>query len=91
MDLEIRVFANYRDAVGGPTLDWDAPDGATVGAVLHDLAAAYPDLDVLGDDGDIGEFVSVLHNGRNVVHGDGLETALADGDALSLFPPVAGG
>jgi molybdopterin synthase sulfur carrier subunit len=33
----------------------------------------------------------VLKNGREVVHMEGLATPLADGDAVSVFPPVAGG
>ena len=91
MDLEIRLFANFRDATGARTIDWEAAEGATVEDVLHELTAEYPDLDVFDESGELREFVSVLYNGRNVVHGDGLETSLHDGDVLSLFPPVAGG
>jgi molybdopterin synthase sulfur carrier subunit len=33
----------------------------------------------------------VLKNGREVLHLDGLDTPLDDGDRVSVFPPVAGG
>ncbi|OYR79524.1 molybdopterin synthase sulfur carrier subunit, partial [Halorubrum ezzemoulense] len=35
--------------------------------------------------------INVLKNGREVLHLDGLDTPMADGDRLSVFPPVAGG
>jgi sulfur-carrier protein len=33
----------------------------------------------------------ILLNRRNILHLDGLETPLRDGDVLALFPPGAGG
>jgi len=35
--------------------------------------------------------VSILQNGRNIQFVDGLESELADGDVVAIFPPVAGG
>jgi molybdopterin synthase sulfur carrier subunit len=35
--------------------------------------------------------LTILKNGREVVHIEGTETELDDGDRLSVFPPVAGG
>ncbi|TVT80818.1 MoaD/ThiS family protein, partial [Haloferax volcanii] len=43
------------------------------------------------EDGEVKPHVNVLKNGREVVHLDGMVTALDDGDAVSVFPPVAGG
>jgi len=43
------------------------------------------------EDGAIRPQLSVLKNGRNVVHMSGVETALEAGDVVSVFPPVAGG
>ena len=43
------------------------------------------------EDGDIRDMLTILKNGREVVHLDGLATVLEDGDTLSVFPPVAGG
>ena len=87
--LELRFFANFREAVGQKTLERDYPDGTTVGDVLADLNDEYG-LDVF-EDGDIRSQLSVMKNGKDVVHIDGQDTSLDDGDTLSVFPPVAGG
>jgi molybdopterin synthase sulfur carrier subunit len=85
MTLELRFFANFREAVGQKTLEREYPDGTTVGEVLSDLVEEY-DLDVF-EDGDLRTQLSV----KDVVHIDGVDTRLDDGDTLSVFPPVAGG
>lgn len=90
MELELKFFASFREAVGQKTIRREVPDDATVGDVLVKLEDEYPDLDFF-EDGEIRGFVSVLKNGRDVVHLDGRETSLAEGDTLSCFPPVAGG
>ena len=92
MNLELRFFATFREAVGQKTRHREYPEGTTVGEVLADLEADYPDLEGnLLDDGEIREMLSILKNGNDVAHVDGPETTLADGDTLSVFPPVAGG
>ncbi len=90
MQLSLKFFANFREAVGQKTVDHELPDGATVGEVLAELEAEYPDLDLL-EDGELRPQINVLRNGRGVIHMDGVETVLEDGDTLSIFPPVAGG
>lgn len=90
MHLELRFFANFREAVGTKTVERDVGDGATVGEVLAALEADYDDLDLL-EDGDLREHINVLRNGREVLHMEGIDTVLEDGDTLSIFPPVAGG
>lgn len=91
--LELRFFATFREAVGTKSIerDFDAP--VTVGDVLQALEDEFPDLagELLDDEGSIRPQLSVLQNGRQVFHLDGTETALEDGDQLSVFPPVAGG
>ena len=91
MHVEVRFFANLRDVVGARSIDYEADEGATVGAVLRELTERHPELDVLDGSGELRPHVNVLRNGRSVVHGDGLETSLADGDEVGVFPPVEGG
>lgn len=89
MSLELRFFATFREAVGQKTLERDYPEGTTVGDVLTDLTEEY-DVDLFEGD-DLRPQLSIMKNGKDVVHLDGLDTPLDDGDVLSVFPPVAGG
>lgn len=93
MELELRFFATFREAVGGKIVERTYPEGSTVGDVLRALEDEFEDLDgaILDEGGDVRGQVTVLKNGRDVVHLDGTATSLAAGDAVSLFPPVAGG
>ena len=92
MRLELKFFATFREAVGSKFLEREYDDGATVGDVLADLEAEYEELSgQLLDDGDLRSQINVLKNGREVLHMDGPDTALDDGDTLAVFPPVAGG
>jgi molybdopterin synthase sulfur carrier subunit len=91
--LELRFFATFREAVGWKTLEREFPADADVGDVLAAIEDEYPALvgEILDEQGDIRPQLSVLRNGREVVHLEGTDTDLADGDRLSVFPPVAGG
>lgn len=92
MRLQLKFFATFRAIVGQKTVEREFPEGTTVADVLAALEAEYPDLSGrLLDDGEIRPQLSVLKNGREVVHIDGAATPLDDGDTLSVFPPVAGG
>ena len=92
-ELELRFFANFRTAVGTKVIDRRFDSGVTVGEVLRALESEFPELAgaLLDEAGDIKPQLSVLKNGREVVHIDGTETTLEEGDKLSVFPPVAGG
>lgn len=94
MEIDLRFFATFREAVGTKEYSRPIEDEATVGDVLAALEDEYDGLDgrLLTDEEDaIRPQLSVLKNGRNVVHMAGPETPLEDGDVLSVFPPVAGG
>jgi molybdopterin synthase sulfur carrier subunit len=92
MHLQLKFFATFREAVGSKVVEREFDDGATVGVVLRALESEYEGLaGQLVEDGDLRPQINVLKNGREVLHMDGMETALDDGDTLSVFPPVAGG
>jgi molybdopterin synthase sulfur carrier subunit len=93
MEIELRTFATFRDAVGRKEVELSYDDERTaVGTVLADLEAEYEGLDGQLLEGDeIRPQLSILKNGREVIHLEGTETELSDGDSLSIFPPVAGG
>jgi molybdopterin synthase sulfur carrier subunit len=91
--MRVRFYATLRDLVGVSAADLPAPGGMDVRHALDRLTADYPPLhDKLWDaEGAWTGFVTVLLNGRSVEYLQGLATPLADGDTLSLFPPVGGG
>lgn len=92
MKIDLRFFANFRDAVGQKDISYEIDNGETVGDVLGNLEAEYEGLDGrLLEDGQVKSQLNVLKNGRNVIHMDDAETQLESGDLLSVFPPVAGG
>lgn len=68
-------------------------DGATVGEVFSDLIARYPGLagNLIGDDGALHRFVNVYRNDDDIRYLDQLDTAVSDGDEISILPAVAGG
>ncbi len=92
MRLTLKFFATHRETVGQKTIEREYDDDATVGDVLAALEAEFEGFE--GEflaDGAVREHVRVLKNGSNVVHQEGIDTDLSEGDTLSLFPPVAGG
>jgi molybdopterin synthase sulfur carrier subunit len=93
MKLELKFFATFREAVGQKTIHREFDDGVTAGAVLKHLEGEFEGLEgnLLDENGDTQDMLSILKNGREIVHLDGVEKALEDGDTLSVFPPVAGG
>jgi molybdopterin synthase sulfur carrier subunit len=92
MNVELRFFATFRQAVGQKVVEREFPEGTTIGDVLYELEAEYDELaGQLIEDDDLRPHINVLKSGREALHLDGMETVLEDGDRLSIFPPVAGG
>lgn len=66
--------------------------GANVAAIIEDLEKNYPGLkERLCDDKGVRRFVNIYQNEEDIRFLDNLETAVADGDAISIVPAIAGG
>lgn len=92
MTIEIRLFAGVRAAVGERTLTHEVEPGTTVRELLARLEEEHPALEGrLLEAAEIASSITVLRNGTHVAHFEGLATELADGDCLSITPPVTGG
>ena len=64
----------------------------TVGEVLDGLYDRYEGLrERIAEDGDLRRFVNVYVGGEDIRFLEGLETAVADGDEVTILPAVAGG
>ncbi|MGH2953150.1 MAG: ubiquitin-like small modifier protein 1 [Solirubrobacterales bacterium] len=67
-------------------------DGATVGEALDAVFTDHEDLrERITEDGTLRRFVNVYVSGEDIRFQDGLETALEDGDEVTILPAVAGG
>ncbi len=90
--MKVEYFALLRDVTGKKVEVWPQPE-ATLGDLLRALVARYgrPFERWVMKDGDLWSLVIILVNGRDVRHLQRLETPLAPGDTIVIFPPVGGG
>jgi MoaD family protein len=67
--------------------------GDTLADLLADLDGRHPGLRgrLVTEDGGLHRFVNVYVNDEDVRFLGGLETALSDGDSVTVLPAVAGG
>ncbi len=67
--------------------------GSTVGEVLNNLTAQYPELrkQIFTDDGKLRSFINAYLNDEDIRYMQKLESPAADGDSISLVPSIAGG
>ena len=68
-------------------------EGSTVRAVLEELERRHPSLYVCVCDetGAVRRHINVFVNEDHVRDRDGLDTALASGDVVTILPAVSGG
>ncbi len=87
----IKIPPVLRASVGGDKQV--SATGATVGAVLQDLAEAHPATrsQLFSADGKLNRYVNVYLNDEDVRVLDGLETTVGDSDTLVILPAMAGG
>ena len=67
--------------------------GSTVGAVVNDLERQYTGIKerLCDEEGRVRRFVNIYLNGDDIRFLSNLETAVQDGDELSIVPAIAGG
>jgi len=68
-------------------------EAATVGDALRTLVERYPDLEdnLYTEDDTLRQFVNIYLGDEDIRHLDGPDTALEEGDELSIVPSIAGG
>lgn len=91
--MEWKLFADLADVAGDRQVSVAVEEDATVGDALEALLAERPALRdrVFDETGELHGHLTVLRNGSDVENEAGLDTGVADGDELALFPPVSGG
>ncbi|WP_168699134.1 MoaD/ThiS family protein [Gordonia paraffinivorans] len=66
--------------------------GETLAALIDDLESSNPGLkERLVADGKLHRFVNIYVNDEDVRFSGGLDTAITDGDEVTILPAVAGG
>jgi len=91
MAIEVRIPTILRTYTGGAKRVEGS--GETLDALLRDLDARHPGLRgrLVTDAGALHRFVNVYVNDEDVRFTGSLDTALADGDSVTVLPAVAGG
>jgi len=91
--IRINVYATLRPIIGTKSVEIPSGHLMTVGEVLEALFARYPDIkaNIVDEQGALQDYVSLFVAGRDVRYLSGLETPLTAGQAIDIFPPVAGG
>jgi molybdopterin synthase sulfur carrier subunit len=90
MSITVKIPTQLRAATGGESTV--EVTGATVGEALDAVFAAHGDLrERITQDGDLRRFVNVYVSGEDIRFQQGLETAINEGDEVTILPAVAGG
>jgi len=91
MSARVRVPTPLRKFTGGSD-EVDA-SGETIFGLLNDLEQNYPGIKerILDDKGQVRRFVNVYVNGDDIRFLNHMETAVKDGDNISIVPAIAGG
>jgi molybdopterin converting factor small subunit len=86
----VRVPTPLRAQTGG--LERLELTGKTVGEVLQDLAANYPDLaGKIMEGTEVRRFVNLFLNDEDIRYLDDLATPVGERDEISIIPAIAGG
>lgn len=68
-------------------------EGKTISELIENIEAQYPGFraQIAGEDGELHRFVNIYLNDEDIRYLSGKETAIADGDSVSILPALAGG
>lgn len=91
MSVRVRVPTPLRKFTQGS--DEVAVNGDTVLAMLEDLEQKHPGIKerIMDESGKVRRFVNVYVNGDDIRFLQNVDTALKDGDSISIVPAIAGG
>jgi molybdopterin synthase sulfur carrier subunit len=91
--MRVNFYATLRPLAGGKTVELDLGGGTTAGDLLHAVSERFPAIGELlwTDAGELGDYIKVFIDGREIRHLQRLETPVPAGAEVDIFPPAAGG
>ncbi|HXG15733.1 MAG TPA: MoaD/ThiS family protein [Calidithermus sp.] len=91
MPVSVRIPTPLRSLTRG-TAEVQA-DGGTVGALVEDLERRFPGMRerLVDERGELRRFINIYVNEEDIRFLQGKDTALKDGDSVSIVPAIAGG
>ena len=90
MSVTVKIPTQLRVATGGQSEV--EVEGSNVGECLDAVFAAHSELrERITEDGTLRRFVNVYVSGEDIRFQQGLETAINEGDEVTILPAVAGG
>lgn len=91
MGVKVRIPTPLRKLTDGKGEVEGA--GKTVTELLDDLEGRYPGIKerLCDESGNLRRFVNIYINEEDIRFMQGKETALSDGDEVSIIPAIAGG
>ena len=91
MSVQVRIPTPLRRFTAGA--EEVRTTGTTVGHVVDDLERQFAGIKerLCDDEGRVRRFVNIYLNGDDIRFLSNLETAVKDGDELSIVPAIAGG
>jgi MoaD family protein len=91
MSVTVKIPTQLRSVTDGDA-EIEVDGARTVKGVLDKLYESYDGLSArIAEDGALRRFVNVYVGGEDIRFLDGLNTAVQDGDEVTILPAVAGG
>ncbi len=91
MSVRVRIPTPLRRYTGGA--EEVSIEGATIGAVIEQMEAKHTGIKerLCDEAGKVRRFVNIYVNGDDIRFLSGADTAVKDGDEISIVPAIAGG
>lgn len=90
MSVKVQIPTPMRQHTEGQAVV--EASAASIGELLQGIGAKYPGIQGrLFENGQVRRFVNIYLNDEDIRYLDNMNTAIKDGDVVSIVPAVAGG